>query len=79
VAVNKQEGRIPRVNPRVLMVGDRYLTDIVAGNLAGIETARVIPYKPFSEDSELFEDIGLKFSTYFDSAIGAVMSRLARK
>ncbi len=32
ININKVKERVPK-NPRILMVGDRYLTDIVAGNL----------------------------------------------
>ena len=53
------------------MVGDWYLTDIVAGNLAGIETARVRPYKPLTDKLDLIATRYL-----LDSPLGNVMSRI---
>jgi len=69
VAANIFEKRIPE-NPKVLMVGDRYLTDIVCGNLAGVDTARVKPYKPLSDKPDL---IAMRV---IDSTVGNIMSRL---
>ena len=55
------------------MVGDRYLTDIVAGNLAGTDTALVQPYEPMSDK------FGLVLTRYLlDVPIGGIMSRLHR-
>lgn len=59
-------------DPRTLMVGDAYLTDIVAGNLAGANTARVKPYKPFSNPWWLIAMRGI------DSVVGTGMSRIAK-
>lgn len=61
--------RVP-TQPRVLMVGDSYLTDIVAGNLAGVDTARVRPFKPMVDRLDL---ILLRYA--LDSPWGAMMSR----
>lgn len=69
--MNIQEGRIPSNGARVLMVGDRYLIDIVAGNLAKVDTAKVKPYKPFSDEYDL---IAMRYLV--DSPIGFVMSRI---
>ncbi|MBR9691458.1 HAD hydrolase-like protein [Candidatus Woesearchaeota archaeon] len=72
IDMNIQEKRIVR-DSRVAMVGDRYLTDIVAGNLAGVESIISKPYKPFSDK------LGLLLTRYLlDTPIGGVMSRLAR-
>jgi predicted HAD superfamily phosphohydrolase YqeG len=68
VNTNVASLRVPE-NPRVLMVGDRYLTDIVCGNLAGVDTARVTPYKPFTDALDL---IAIRY--LLDSPIGNVMS-----
>lgn len=65
---NVSHGRVCP-NPRVLMVGDAYLTDIVAGNLAGVDTARVKPHKPISNPWYLI------LMRSFDSAVGTFMSR----
>jgi ribonucleotide monophosphatase NagD (HAD superfamily) len=46
--MNRQIGRLPP-DGKSLMVGDRWLTDIIAGNLAGIDTAIVKPHEPFSD------------------------------
>jgi len=70
VDVNVWVGRIPSTS-RILMVGDRYLTDIVAGNLAGYDTAKVRPYKPLSDKLDL---IAMRY--VLDASLGAVMSRL---
>lgn len=70
IEANTFEKRVSK-NPKVLMVGDRYLTDIVAGNLAGVDTARVKPYKPFSDKPDL---IAVRY--LIDSPIGNIMSRL---
>ncbi len=60
--------------PRALMLGDRYMTDIACGNLAGIDTAKVKPYMPGSDP------MGLKIGRYLlDAPVGAVMSRIAGK
>ncbi len=60
--------------PKALMVGDRYMTDIACGNLAGIDTAKVKPYMPGSDP------FGLKIGRYFlDTPVGAIMSRIAGK
>tara|TARA_Y100000034_G_C6827191_1_gene373050 strand:+ start:145 stop:876 length:732 start_codon:yes stop_codon:yes gene_type:complete len=56
-------------DPKVLMVGDKYLTDIVAGNLAGVHTARVKPYKPTSDPLHLWP------IRLIDSSVGTIMSR----
>ncbi len=59
--------------PNTLMVGDRYLTDIAAGNLAGIDTAKVKAYKPFSDK------ISLVLTRYLlDYPLGGFMSRISR-
>lgn len=58
------------------MIGDRYLTDIVAGNLARpafatVDTAKVRPHRPFTDKPDLI------ITRYLlDAPIGAVMSRL---
>ena len=70
IAANIQQGRIPQ-DPRVLMVGDAYMTDIVAGNLAVLNTARVKPFKPRTQKLDL-----LAFRTIVDGPLGALMSRL---
>lgn len=67
---NIHSGRLNKKNPRVLMVGDRYLTDIVGGNLAGIDTAIVTPYDPGSETGIL------RVIRPFDTLIGSIMSRI---
>ena len=73
IDANIQDERIPE-NPKTLMVGDRYLTDIVAGNLAGVDTAMVRPYLP------LFDTLSLILTRYLlDLPIGFVMSRMAGK
>jgi hypothetical protein len=69
IAVNKNIGRVPE-HPRVLMVGDSYLTDIVAGNAAGADTALVEPYKPFSAPLEL-----VLIRYLLDKPLGGIMSR----
>lgn len=74
VNVNKNEERIPRANPRVLMVGDRYLTDIVAGNNAGLDTATVKPYRPLTDSKML---IAVRYLV--DLPVGGLMSRLGSK
>lgn len=70
ITANKAAKRIPD-QPRVLMVGDRYLTDIVAGNLAGVDTARVKPYKPLTDKPDL---IAVRY--VLDSPLGNILSRL---
>jgi len=70
---NIQEGRIPE-DPRVLMGGDRYLTDIVAGNLAGVDTALATPFKPFSDKLVL---IAVRY--LYDLPKGNRMSKLAER
>jgi hypothetical protein len=68
IAVNRTKGRIDN-NSKVLMVGDRYLTDIVCGNLAGTDTALVDAYKPFSDP------LALIFARYaLDYPIGKIMN-----
>jgi len=67
VRFNIERGKIP-IDPKALMVGDAYLTDIVAGNRAGIDTARVKPYEPGSNP------FGLRLVRRVDSLFGAVMS-----
>lgn len=53
-----------------LMVGDRYLTDILAGNLAKIQTAKVKPYKPLSDKPDLI------FTRFIlDSTAGFIFGR----
>ena len=69
IGLNKEEGNIFE-NPRVLMVGDKYLTDIMAGNLAGVDTARVKPYKPLSDKFYL-----MLVRYFLDSPIGTIMSK----
>ncbi|MGV8151143.1 MAG: HAD hydrolase-like protein [Candidatus Woesearchaeota archaeon] len=69
IEINQSIERIPHNNPKVLMVGDRYLTDIVCGNLAGVDTARVKPYKPLSDKPDL---IAMRV---IDSMIGNFMSK----
>ena len=71
VDFNAAERRIPAKKLKVLMVGDRFLTDIVAGNLAGVDTARVKPYRPFSDKPDL---LALRYLV--DSPLGFIMSRL---
>jgi phosphoglycolate phosphatase-like HAD superfamily hydrolase len=53
-AVNKAIGRLANdtVKDKVLFVGDTY-NDMVFGNLAGIKTAKVTPFKPFSEPLDM--------------------------
>jgi len=69
IATNIYTGRINE-NANILMVGDRYFTDIVAGNLAGIYAARVKPYKPLSDKPDL---IAMRI---IDSLVGNIASRL---
>ncbi|MBI5391238.1 HAD hydrolase-like protein [Candidatus Woesearchaeota archaeon] len=62
--------KISPINPKILMVGDSYWTDIMAGNLAGFDTARVVPYMPASQP------FVLRFlKTPLDSVAGYVMHR----
>ncbi len=69
---NITTGRCP-AEPKIVMVGDRHLTDIVAGNRAGVATAYMTPYKPFSDP------LGLMFSRYFlDVPIATVMRTLGK-
>jgi len=75
IAAAKAEGKIPKENPRVLMVGDRYFTDIIAGNRAGVDTAKVWPYKWTSEIKK--GKIALIGIRLVDSPIGFVMSRIS--
>ena len=75
VHINIHNGRIP-INSKALMVGDRYLTDIVAGNLAQpvfakVDTARVIPYKPLTDKLDL-----ILIRYLLDSPFGTIMSRI---
>ena len=70
ITANIALDRIPE-QPKVLMVGDRYLTDIVAGNLARVDTARVRPYKPLTDKSDL---ILVRYA--LDSPVGNLMSRM---
>ncbi|MBD3259544.1 HAD hydrolase-like protein [Candidatus Woesearchaeota archaeon] len=70
---NKFIGAIPKEKGRFLMVGDRYLTDIVCGNLAGITTALVEPVGHTSEKISLMLGRWL-----IDVPVGGLMSRLAR-
>jgi hypothetical protein len=67
---NLYNGRIFH-DPRILMTGDRYLTDIVCGNLAGVETALVLPYRPFTDPRDLIATRYL-----LDQPVGTMM-RLA--
>jgi hypothetical protein len=70
IDVNMHLKRIP-AQPRVLMVGDSYLTYIVAGNLAGVDTAKVAPLRPITAPFEL-----IAFRYLVDIPLGSVMSRL---
>lgn len=70
IAANQRFGNLSYYNPKVLMVGDRYFTDIMCGNLAGVDTARVKPYKPLSDKPDLIAMRAI------DSAVGNLMSRL---
>jgi hypothetical protein len=73
IGYNRLIGAIPKEEPRVLMVGDRYLTDIVCGNLAGVQTAIVDPVEPHTEK------LGLIAGRYLvDMPVGGLMSRLAK-
>jgi hypothetical protein len=58
----------------VLMFGDRYLTDVMAGNLCGVDTAKVRSYKPLSE----WKKPALFFMRPIDASTGFVMSRIPR-
>ncbi|MBW2987510.1 HAD hydrolase-like protein [Candidatus Woesearchaeota archaeon] len=69
---NKFTGAIPKEKERILMVGDRYLTDVVCGNLAGISTALVEPVDHASEKVSLILGRWL-----VDVPVGGLMSRLA--
>ncbi|MBW3014133.1 HAD hydrolase-like protein [Candidatus Woesearchaeota archaeon] len=70
VEKNKCDGRVPE-NPKVLMVGDRWLTDIVGANLAGLDTALVTPVSVFGEKVSL-----LAGRLLMDVPIGMFMNRL---
>ncbi len=72
ITVNKELGRIPE-KPSVVMVGDRYLTDIVAGNLAGVDTALVKPFMPLSDSWDL-----ILMRYLVDKPFGGFMNWLAR-
>ncbi|MDO8556116.1 MAG: HAD hydrolase-like protein [Nanoarchaeota archaeon] len=70
VALNVNTHRVVH-RPRVLMVGDRYLTDVVAGNCAGVNTALVNPVVPRADPLSLW------LSRYcLDVPVGCVMSRV---
>lgn len=68
---NKFIGSVPKEKARVLMVGDRYLTDIVCANLAGIDTAIVDPVEPHTEKLSLMLGRWL-----VDVPVGGLMSRI---
>ncbi|MBN2567392.1 HAD hydrolase-like protein [Candidatus Woesearchaeota archaeon] len=70
IQANVLEGRV-RHDPRVLMVGDRYLTDIVAGNLADVDTALVRPFRPLTDKLEL---IAVRYA--LDLPLGTVMRNI---
>lgn len=53
ISINEKEEGKKILPMSVLMVGDRYLTDIVCGNLAQTNTALVKPYKPLSDPIDL--------------------------
>lgn len=72
VAVNRHLGRIPADNPRILFCGDRYLTDIAVGNLAGFDTALVRPVAPLSHPLIL-----ILIRYLIDKPVGGLLSRLA--
>jgi hypothetical protein len=72
IAANMNEQKVKEFS-RVLMVGDRYLTDIVAGNLAGVHTCIVDAVDPHTETIPL-----LLGRLLVDIPVGAVMSRLAK-
>ena len=57
-------------NPKTLVVGDYYHTDIVCGNLAGTDTAYVTPYKPLSQNIPL-----ILFRYLFDTPLGKLKSK----
>ena len=71
IAVNQHLEHIPPRNQRVLMVGDAYWTDIVGGNLAGVDTALVNPYQFLSQPPDVV------MMRSFDKVIGEVMSKLS--
>ena len=73
IAVNKRLQRI-KEDDKIIMIGDRYQTDIACGNLAGIDTALVKPYRPLSDK------LSLILARYLmDAPIGAMMSKLAER
>ncbi|MBW3018468.1 HAD hydrolase-like protein [Candidatus Woesearchaeota archaeon] len=72
IAANINEQRVKEFS-KVLMVGDRYLTDVVAGNLAGVHTALVDAVEQHTETIPL-----LLGRLLVDIPVGAVMSRIAK-
>ena len=67
---NQELDRIPQKDAKILMVGDAYLTDIVGGNLAGVDTALVNPYHFFSQPLDLL------IARSMDRIIGTVMTKI---
>jgi len=73
ISYNTEFARVSGL-PKVLMVGDRYLTDMVAGNLAGIDTCLVKPYKPMSDKMDL-----ILFRYFYDLPKGRKMEKRYEK
>jgi hypothetical protein len=70
VDFNRQIGKIPD-GGKILGVDDRWLTGIIAANLAKIEAAKVKPYSPFSDKIDL---IAMRYLV--DSPMGWLMQHL---
>lgn len=69
VNMNRFFKRVPP-DPRVAMVGDKYLTDVLCGRLAGVFTLKVMPYEPSSEP------LSLRLGRRVDAAVGALMRQM---
>ena len=76
VDLAKQEERIPKDNPRVLMVGDKYCMDVACGNRAGFKTAKVKTQGQLSDLKEGRVDYILG-RVLFDTPFGWMMSKIA--